>query len=261
MFLLASIQYGSAQNIVYKEPYNLYGFELKKGDTLIIGTPSGSNGRFLYVIDEGLISNKRPSKKIEGEKVVIASVYKDSETGRLKVIVKNSSIGVLNCSVIKAIDFGEVLSANGERIKLKRHYPYHTKTAYYLNEKTSVRPGDSLLISDGSLPNGDYKFISIERGYGRQFSGKKLKIKELNPRGSSRTGIKYEVILAGPRKDYRCDLWNGLESGEIVITTYERSNPGKSIADELIKLKRLKDEGVLTEEEFIEQKQKLLSRD
>lgn len=49
------------------------------------------------------------------------------------------------------------------------------------------------------------------------------------------------------------------EIDEPTITEAPKTNPPGSIADELVKLKNLKDSGVLSEEEFERQKEKILN--
>lgn len=60
----------------------------------------------------------------------------------------------------------------------------------------------------------------------------------------------------------RIAAYNQKNSGEAIASSFARSMEGNrsnySVADELTKLKSLKDQGVLTQEEFDEQKRRLL---
>lgn len=86
-----------------------------------------------------------------------------------------------------------------------------------------------------------------------------------------KTGKKWYIVLGGGNiVNYWCDIWPAMETGEVVV---EGINDGKenekdekpdgqpaSVADELAKLKKLYDDGVLTKEEFEAQKKKLLEQ-
>lgn len=82
-------------------------------------------------------------------------------------------------------------------------------------------------------------------------------------KGSDGTS-KWVVRLRNEKKeDFSCDIVNALRVGEIVpvgAASSEPVNPTASVADELTKLKKLLDDGVLTQEEYDQQKQKLLNR-
>jgi predicted Zn-dependent peptidase len=85
-------------------------------------------------------------------------------------------------------------------------------------------------------------------------------VAKLEKRGDEQHGYSYYVVLAGmPR--YEVDIENAIASGEVVVPGRSK-NPlaGKnSVADELVKFKKLLDEGALTQQEFETLKKKLLN--
>lgn len=147
-----------------------------------------------------------------------------------------------------------------------------------------ISKNDYIKIGIGSMPDGDFKYI--RRKYGsltsykslkgyqglenqanalpRSESGLKYKVKDIEHRGDEKRGfINYLKIGAGI-VNYEIDIENAILSGEIDVPDEFKpklNNSEKqnfSISDELIKLKKLYDEGVLTKEEFETQKKKLL---
>ena len=140
-------------------------------------------------------------------------------------------------------------------------YPYvDNDKVLHISSDCSIKKGDVIKLGVGTLPNGDYRYISVERGRGSIYTNRAIAVKEVLVRGKGRTGFKYELILQGDYKDYKCDSWNALESGELIAPNYKDNASGTttSVADEIIKLKELKDSGIITEAEFEKQKEKLL---
>ena len=159
-----------------------------------------------------------------------------------------------------------------------------TKSGYPITVKQDI------LIGVGSTPDGDFKFIrrnssslfayNSSNGYQglansanafpRNQSGHKYNVKAIERRGSEKRGYVNYIKIGSGMINYEVDIENAISSGEIVIPDefkqQEEEMPSKfnnqifSVSDELIKLKKLLDEGVLTKEEFDSQKKKLLER-
>jgi len=151
-----------------------------------------------------------------------------------------------------------------------------------------VYTGQELQIGVGTMPDADFKFIRISstsllhhgsmNGFNglenkanslpRNTSGQKLKVLRFDKRGDSKHGYVYYPILNYYTR-YEVDIDNAINSAEIVVPEEFRPkqkplvvemNQNISVADELIKLKKLMDEGVITNEEFQSQKKKLLDQ-
>jgi hypothetical protein len=147
--------------------------------------------------------------------------------------------------------------------------------------------GMDVKIGTGSTPDGDFKFIRRNAasafayysttGYQglanqanalpRNSSGLKYKVLRVEKRGNSKHGYVYYCILKTGLIRYEVDVENAIASGELSIPDeYKKkeadtsSKMTTSVADELIKLKDLLDKGVITQEEFEQQKKKLLNQ-
>ncbi len=145
-------------------------------------------------------------------------------------------------------------------------------------------------IGTGSTPDGDFRFIRISsnslfhnsasnsafngltnqsNALPRDKSGLKFKIKSIENRGNKKHGdLFYAKIVLG-LTGYEIDVENAIASGEIAVpdefkpkpkTTVVEVKQQVSVADELIKLKKLYDDGVLTKDEYTTQKNKLLNK-
>jgi hypothetical protein len=170
--------------------------------------------------------------------------------------------------------------------KLKKIVPdtLVTKSGYPITVKQEI------LIGVGSTPDGDFKFIrrnssslfayysttgyqgqaNAANAFPRNQSGYKYAVKTIERRGDEKHGYVNYIKIGSGMINYEIDIENAIAFGEVVIPdqfkTKEKNVPLKSedktfsVSDELIKLKKLLDEGVLTNEEFDSQKKKLLEK-
>ncbi|ATL49300.1 hypothetical protein COR50_20150 [Chitinophaga caeni] len=149
--------------------------------------------------------------------------------------------------------------------------------------------GQDIKIGMGTMPDGDFKFIRRKAGslfayysttgyqgqanaanaFPRSQSGLKYRIKSVEKRGNKKRGYVYYAKIGFGIVNFEIDVENAIAKGEIWVPDEFRPNPTQepikvelkqqiSIADELTKLKKLYDDGVLTKEEFEMQKKKLL---
>ncbi len=151
-------------------------------------------------------------------------------------------------------------------------------TIYVTTENVRYIIGGDVHLGLGTLPNGNFKFIRIARNNPKtihlyqlksDWRGHFFRIKDVFKVGSDDRGYAFYLeIDGGLAVNYECDIVNALRSGEVVVDGYTPPSQKPvvveqqhlSIADELKKLKELKDEGILTQDEFDTQKQKLLSK-
>lgn len=150
-----------------------------------------------------------------------------------------------------------------------------------------VYKGVKLKTGTGTMPDGDFKFIQIAEssffhkgsitGSGviranalpMKYSHLELPVTKIVKKGNVKQGFAYYPVIDNITK-YEVDLDNAIATGEIVVPEIYRPKPKDntaqiiqqplSIADELAKLKKLKDDGTLTDEEFQAQKKKLLEK-
>ena len=148
--------------------------------------------------------------------------------------------------------------------------------------------GEKIKIGTGSMPDGDFKFIrinsaSIFRNFAtspgnnsrenaanalpRSQSGFNYKVTKIMERGNKKHGYIYYVKIVSGVTAYEIDVENAIASGELSIPDYfkkqkntESKSPVASTTDELIKLKKLLDDGAITKEEYDVQKKKILNQ-
>lgn len=142
-----------------------------------------------------------------------------------------------------------------------------------------------LKIGTGSMNDGDFKFIRTNasslfnyysttgyqglanqaNSFRRSNSGLTFKVKKIMSRGNKRNGYVYYVKIGSGLINYEMDIENAIKSGEIVIPDEfmpkEKSQTQNSETkyDRLKKIKELKDSGVLSDEEFQKEKDKIMN--
>jgi len=150
------------------------------------------------------------------------------------------------------------------------------------------KKGQTVKMGTGSNPDGTFKFIFIsitsffryngnapnaansENAMPAIYSGLNFEVLKIRKIGNKKLGYKYTLVLKNADLvRYEADFDNAIAAGEIIVPEeYRPKQKGLivevknsfSVADEIIKLKKLLDEGVLTKEEFDAQKKKLLER-
>jgi hypothetical protein len=137
---------------------------------------------------------------------------------------------------------------------------------------TILHPGDTLHFSRGSNPNGSFiyayipaKLMGSPRVYfTSSWAGGKAVIKELRYQELKKMGDHRTIaIVKTPTLNGVVELDQAEETHELVTAANKVAAPasaGGSVADELLKLKKLLDGGIITQQEFDAQKGKLLSK-
>lgn len=152
------------------------------------------------------------------------------------------------------------------------------------------RKGEYLKLGIGTMPDGSFKYIRISSsslmGYSGNnpnaaisanalppsFSGRTSEILRLQKMGNKKFGYQdYAIVKLGAMARYEIDIDNAILSGELdlpaefkpkdKVLQVEIKGSATSLADELIKLKKLLDDGILTKEEFEAEKKKLLKKE
>ncbi|WPV66325.1 SHOCT domain-containing protein [Chitinophaga sp. LS1] len=151
-------------------------------------------------------------------------------------------------------------------------YPYGNRTTgiLHMSQYDWFKEGGKLKLGTGSAPSGDFQFIYHTLGklplHG-QDSNKIVKISTIKAQGTPKKGLRWFMVINGEGlEDYIVEVANALGSGEIasndpsIIKKLQTANKPFSIADEIKKFKDLLDQGVITQEEFDQQKKKLLNQ-
>jgi len=138
-----------------------------------------------------------------------------------------------------------------------------------------ITVGQEIKLGTGTRDNGDFKFISVSRNSWMAPGPKQAPlrkksnhhvavVKKIVQHGNAKNGyIFYAIIGVDDIVNYECEVEDAIAAGEIVVPDEYKHNPNKpgqsiSVADEITKLKKLYDDGVITKEEFETQKKKLL---
>jgi hypothetical protein len=125
--------------------------------------------------------------------------------------------------------------------------------------------GDTLRLGTGQALNGDFKSVRYLNNFNAPIRN-----------ADNRMNNRYQVILYfkndGKEEFKSCyaftkycmiDIDNGIRYNELVtksLNAEEKEGNLSSIADELTKFKKLYDEGILTKDEFEQQKNRLLNK-
>lgn len=150
---------------------------------------------------------------------------------------------------------------------------------YMLFDSIAVNPGDTIFLGNGTDRRGDFVSIfqpengwigSEEMSLSRKFANKHFKIKHFKQQKDKKTGEKTVAVVTPGGLNFVADLEQGIELGEIVAINKhdfkKKAAPAAvivqpvSVADELAKLKKLFDDGVLTKDEYEAAKKKLLNQ-
>lgn len=150
-----------------------------------------------------------------------------------------------------------------------------------------VYKDQQLKVGTGTMPDGDFKYIRIAQTSLFQYQGNdragvnsanslqsnarglQYKVVRIDKYGNKKRGYVYYPIINVGAVRYQVDLDNAIATGEIEVPDEFKPKPKAvlveikqpvSTADELIKLKKLYDDGILTKEEFEAQKKKLLEQ-
>lgn len=167
---------------------------------------------------------------------------------------------------------------------------YSQKTPKFQNDTLTtsigfkVYEGLDLKIGTGSMNDGDFKFIRTNasslfnyysttgyqglanqaNSFKRNNSGLTFKVKKIMPRGNKRNGFVYYAKIGSGMINYELDIENAIKYRELVLPeefmpTEKLQNKGSETKyDQLKKIKELKDSGVLSEEEFQKEKNKIM---
>jgi len=144
---------------------------------------------------------------------------------------------------------------------------------YHASNGKTYHPGDTIRLGLGSMPNGDFKFIQINqllpgppdpRRSGAMAARKDMTnnsyvIKKIQNVDQITGGTKVSITIRTGGLP-TCDIWieDAIAACEVTPCANQKGAVTTSVADELIKLKKLLDEGAITKAEYEGQKKKLL---
>ncbi len=161
----------------------------------------------------------------------------------------------------------------------------------YTTSGFKIVKGQDIKIGTGSTPDGDFKFIrrssaslfaytsttgyqglaNQANAFPRNKSGLKYMIKKIEKKGNEKRGYVYYAKISDGLLGYEIDVENAIASNELAIPNEFKPKLNNvpvvvevkqqtSVADELVKLKKIFDDGIITKEEFDAQKKKILEK-
>ncbi|HEY9003723.1 MAG TPA: SHOCT domain-containing protein [Mucilaginibacter sp.] len=136
-------------------------------------------------------------------------------------------------------------------------------------------PGDTIKVGLGSMPDGNFKYIQINQLLpgppDPRRSNSMTARKDMSGSGYVIKKIQNVKQMAGGEKTVitirtgglpTCDIWieEAIAACEVTPCNNQKSAPASSVADEILKLKKLLDAGAITQAEYDAQKKKLLAQ-
>jgi hypothetical protein len=142
---------------------------------------------------------------------------------------------------------------------------------------TLVHLGDTLRLGRGTLPTGEFQYVYVpanvftgskQVNFSSQLTNLTVRVKDLRFQHSKLYGDKTVAVIKANTLNGCVDLNAAEEAGEIITAHTRRAavsaaaptpiTPAPSTADELLKLRKLYEQKVLTKAEYDAQKAKLL---
>lgn len=150
-----------------------------------------------------------------------------------------------------------------------------TLKEYHASNGRTYHPGDTVRVGLGSMPDGNFKYIQINElipGPPRRNGSTLSAHKDMSGSNYVIKKIKNERQMSGSEKVVftirtgglpTCDIWieEAISTCEVTPCADQKAaaSPKFSVADELLKLKKLLDAGAITQSEYDAQKKKLLA--
>ena len=144
---------------------------------------------------------------------------------------------------------------------------------YKASNGVVYKVGDNIKLGRGSGANGDFVYVTLG-GWGMVAEGKVtplppsnaglvVTIKKIKKYDYKHYKGVYFTIGGGNITNYNLDIENAIATGEIAgpknkNMAQEKTNAAPDKYDELMKIKKLFDQGVLTKEEYEAEKKKIL---
>lgn len=280
-----------AQTIANAKKYKCSnGWEIKIGDTFRVGSPM--NGVEFKCIKPNPFKPKTPSLPLEfvNEKIQVKEIkrYKyqlaapKGDFYETYIVFKKGDWQYY-INIEDAIKSGEVkvpfAFTNG--IVANADYSNLRNDSLFTSDGNVFTINQNLTFGEGSSLDGQYLYIKPVSGNIGRFNklstnapgsllsdksaiAESFKIIRIERRGEKSIGYRYYLMIGDNSVKYEVDIENALRFGEVVSpnrVTPEKQEGMISKADELMKLKKLYDDGVLTEAEFQAEKSKILNKD
>lgn len=280
LFLISIVipSWAMAQNTVEAQFYQTtIGWRVNKGDTIWLNVPK-QDGNYSFITRGDVSLNYQDAATYYIIKKIIKKKYQDYDEITLKVDGPGSYNYKID--IENAIYALEVKPPDGYVVGDKVPEFTDRGKSYLASNGIKYKVGDTVKLGLGSAPSGDFRYLEMggwyqlvayeSNGGSSQFNANKgyagfnaivKDIKTRRLKGATKTIF---TVGVGNITNYYLSIEEAILSCE-VLPCKDRSATVQHInnvspADELLKFKKLLDEGIITEQEFKEQKTKLLSK-
>lgn len=282
LFFTFFSNYAIGQNVSVAKNYTCYnGFEVSRGDTIYLAEPANSDGTYKSIFRDKQYGKDEPLTKQDNESYLvvkrIARYYGGTDKEYAYLQSDGTNVRNYTIDIDKAITENEVVIPDGfTAIERKKNNP----NAYTATNGITYRIGDTVKLGRGSSPDGHFRYLNIggwasillydsNRGseqfdIDRSMSGLSVIVKAINYYKFRGTTKVIFGVGGGNITNYNLSIEDAIATCEVLPCNNGQSGATiiqpLSTADEIKKLYELKKEGILTEEEFQQQKEKLLSK-
>lgn len=254
------------------------GFEVTKGDTIFLAKPSNENGTYKSIFKDKQFGKDEHLTKENNENFIVVEkiICYNSGSDKEFAYLLGDGVNISNYTIDieKAIVENEISIPDGY-VPIKKRI--NNPKSYTASNGITYNVGDLIELGRGSNSDGSFVHLRLSgwalaldpkqnTSIGAVYTGQKVKIKSIMYEKSKRLGYEkvWMMVGGGNITNYSIDLESAIKSCEVVpcndVSKVQVVNNNTSTADEIKKLYELKKEGVLTEEEFKQQKDKLLSK-
>ena len=142
-------------------------------------------------------------------------------------------------------------------------------TEYKASNGVTYKPGDFVELGMGSGHNGSFVFITMGgwaaangnvSGIGSGYAHGRVDIKKIKAYKQKGKEVIYFTVGGGNISNYNLKIEAAIEACEVLPCENEKEVSVDNSYDELIKLKSLLDQGIITQEEFDREKAEILDK-
>ena len=160
--------------------------------------------------------------------------------------------------------------------------PNDSKYAYTASNGIIYRIGDTIKLGKGANPNGTFRWLQVggwgavlmagnqnynddDRNIGKSYAGLNVILKTINRYKFKGATVVYFSVGGGNITNYSLNIEQAINDCEVLPCAKNNQNTNQiinelSVADELLKLKKLLDDKIINQAEFDKLKEKLINK-
>lgn len=261
------------QQVSSMNHYNYNGWEINKGEAIKLGSPD-STGYYSDIANTP--TDRRDKQYLKSDQTntfTVTGIKKfkwraDEEDVYLIIDYAGDKYFV---DLFNAVQHGQIIMPAG--ITKDVVTTVNNSKQYTASNGVTYHIGDKIELGRGSGINGKFNYLKVggwggalggSEQIGSGYSGQKVILKSILYENNKRRDYTkvWMQVGGGNITNYSLEIEQAIQSCEVVPCKANQQISANTIdvADELMKLKKLLDEGILTKEEFDSQKRKLLNK-